>query len=724
MTLRQKTLVALGATLLGLIALLYLAYSATVLRSFEQLEEETARDSVDQVVSALNLQAQNFGLQIRDWAQWDETYAYVAGENDAFVENLSLASFYNLRLSAMALVDLDGRVVYSRAYDLETQQEIEDISLQSYIDDHPRLLAHDGGPTDGWSGLLVIGETPMIVATSPILLNDGTGPAIGTLIWARFLDQFVLELLSSIVQAPVTLALLDEANPPTEITSLALSLDEPVAVRVMDSETVAAYALLPDLYGQPAMVLRVMLPREIYQHGQLSMSWFAWSLLIAGLIFGAVFVLLLERLILSRLAHISRTVEAISASRDLTARLDVQGNDELSKLVAAINTGLEATAESQAKLKALNEDLERRVAERTGDLERELLFQEAILDSMNEGVLYGTTDEIEYANRMMSELTGYEPHEFIGKPPSLLFSPPTRQERMRLFGGDPAREGWMQRGERQLIRKDGKTIDVAFTVAPLLVDRAEPKQITIVRDVTEEKALQARRDRFLANASHELRTPLTNLITRLYLLRRQPDQFQAHLDVLDKVTAHMKSLVEDLLDVSRFNRGTMTLNRENVRLGPIVQEVVDMQIREAERKHLLLTAHLPDEDVVVFADRKRFIQVLTNLVFNAINYTPSGGAVEVSLSTEVVDGLTFALLRVSDTGVGIDTENLDQIFQPFFRASQEVAGTGLGLAIAWEIVVRHGGEITVESSVGEGTTFTVRIIAVTPETALSPEEAL
>jgi two-component system phosphate regulon sensor histidine kinase PhoR len=381
---------------------------------------------------------------------------------------------------------------------------------------------------------------------------------------------------------------------------------------------------------------------------------------------------------------------------------------------------MQVTAEAQGKLRGLNEQLEQRVAARTTDVERELLFQEAILDSMNEGVLYGTEDEIEYANRMMSELTGYDPAEFIGQPQSILFSAPMQPERKRILGEGSTHTSWIQHSERKLRRKDGKLIDVAFTTTPLLGYSNGPKQIAIVRDVTEEKALQERRDRFLANASHELRTPLTNLITRLYLLRRQPEQFQTHLDVLDKVTTHMKNLVEDLLDVSRFNKGTMSLRRERMRLAPLIREVVEIQQREAERKKQTMTTALPSEEVWAFIDRKRMIQVLTNLIFNAISYTPTNGRIDISLTTETSEtATTYALLHISDNGSGIDAENLDQIFQPFFRASQEVQGTGLGLSIVKEIITGHGGQISVESSVGSGTTFTIRLLTLPPE---SPTE--
>ncbi len=721
MTLRTKTLATLFVTLFGLLALLYVGYNTTVMQSFVRLEDEETRVKIEQIRVYLATQVRNLNLQIKDWAQWDETYNYAVSFDPAFVQaNLSDETLDNLRLNMMVLVDEAGQIVYTKAHDLgDLAADLSTGNIQSYLDANPLLLSRPVEPTSGISGLLVVGTTPVLVATSPILNSEGGGPPHGTLIWARFMTAPLMDQMTELFQAPVSASVIGSPNLPPEVNAAAqaLTVTNPTLTLVANENMVSGYGLLTDLYGRPSLVIRIDLPRNIYQHGRYSQTWFALSLGGAGVVFAAVFLVLVERLVLTRLARMSRAVSGIGANRDFTVRVDERGDDELARLGHAINTSLTAAAESQAKLLALNEELERRVVDRTSDVEREMLFQEAILNSMNEGVLYGTENEIEYANQMMSELTGYEPAEFIGQPQSMLFNTPTRLERKRILDEDDAGPSWIQHGERKLRRKDGKLVDVAFTMTPLLGYSDSPKQIAIVRDVTEEKALQARRDRFLANASHELRTPLTNLITRLYLLRRQPEQFQSHLDVLDRVTAHMKSLIEDLLDVSRFNKGTMSLKRERMSLAPLIEEVVEIQRREAERKQQTLTTELPDEAVFVFIDRKRFIQVLTNLIFNAINYTPTGGKIGVSLTTEAQDSMRFALLRISDNGVGIDAESLDQIFQPFFRASQEVPGTGLGLSIVKEIVTGHGGEIRVESSVGAGTTFTIRMAMLASEPA-------
>src|SRR5262249_51610796 len=140
--------------------------------------------------------------------------------------------------------------------------------------------------------------------------------------------------------------------------------------------------------------------------------------------------------------------------------------------------------------------------------------------------------------------------------------------------------------------------------------------VTIIRDISQEKALQEQKSRFVANASHELRTPLTNLITRLYLLRKQPDHLLEHLDILDRVAARMRNLVEDLLDFSRFERGVIQLKLRNVDARDLINEVVQVQQQEAEKKKIDLSTYMPAEAMMIMADPERMNQAITNLVIN------------------------------------------------------------------------------------------------------------
>ena len=229
--------------------------------------------------------------------------------------------------------------------------------------------------------------------------------------------------------------------------------------------------------------------------------------------------------------------------------------------------------------------------------------------------------------------------------------------------------------------------------------------VTVIRDVSKEKALQQQKERFVAYASHELRTPITNLKTRLYLMRRQPERMEGHMRVLEHVTDRMKRLVEDLLDVSRFERGVIKLDFQNVLLQDLIRTLVQVQQPEAERKQLQLACALPDTPLYVHADSERLAQVITNLLTNAINYTPTGGKIDVRLNRICDVTGALAQVEVEDSGIGISEEHLPHIFQPFYRVISQVEGTGLGLSISKEIVELHGGEIEVSSQIGMGSNF-------------------
>jgi signal transduction histidine kinase len=262
------------------------------------------------------------------------------------------------------------------------------------------------------------------------------------------------------------------------------------------------------------------------------------------------------------------------------------------------------------------------------------------------------------------------------------------------------------RNDPRLMRKDGSEFDaVTISTAVVMPGSNTSGAVSVIRDVSKEKALQQQKERFVAYASHELRTPITNLKTRLYLMRRQPERMEEHMRVLEHVTDRMKRLVEDLLDVSRFERGVINLNFENLVLQDLIRTLVEIQQPEAERKQLQLVCTLPEEALHIHADTERLAQVITNLLTNAINYTPSGGRIEVRLIKVCEVTGALARVEVEDSGIGISEEHLPHIFQPFYRVISPVEGTGLGLSITKEIVELHGGDLEVSSQIGVGSNF-------------------
>ncbi len=357
-------------------------------------------------------------------------------------------------------------------------------------------------------------------------------------------------------------------------------------------------------------------------------------------------------------------------------------------------------------------ELETRVMARTAELENERAQLQAILDSMSEGVMgvmyTGADHNLRFVNQALTRMTGYTAGDWAV---DLLHTEngtaearaQAQRELLNLVA-----EGGLWRVERRLRRRDGTTFDAELTSSGVRsADGSLIGIVTVIRDISQEKALEDQKSRFVANASHELRTPITNLMTRLYLIRKQPDKLDEHLEMLDQIAGRMRRLVEDLLDLPRFEHGVITLQLEQVELGLLAAEVVQMQAPEAEHKGVSLAYDRPPEPVYVRADRERLNQVITNLVSNAINYTPAGGSVRVSITVQPDFGSTT--LEVVDSGPGIAPEHLEHLFTPFYRVDKRTKGAGLGLSIAREIVIQHGGEIWVESQVGVGSRFYVRL---------------
>jgi signal transduction histidine kinase len=171
----------------------------------------------------------------------------------------------------------------------------------------------------------------------------------------------------------------------------------------------------------------------------------------------------------------------------------------------------------------------------------------------------------------------------------------------------------------------------------------------------------------------------------------------------------MARLLDDLLDGSRVTRGKIELQKKPLRLADVLAHALEIAIPLVEaRRHTLHVAYPPD-DLLVEGDLDRLAHVVGNLLSNAARYTPEGGAVGVTLARDGAD----AVVTVSDTGIGIAPEELDRVFVRFWRAdaarSRATGGLGVGLAMVREIVDRHGGQVSVSSSPGQGTTFTVRI---------------
>jgi signal transduction histidine kinase len=241
--------------------------------------------------------------------------------------------------------------------------------------------------------------------------------------------------------------------------------------------------------------------------------------------------------------------------------------------------------------------------------------------------------------------------------------------------------------------------------------------ITAQQQVVERlQELDTAKNNFVATVNHELRTPITSIAGYLDLVLEGaggpiPDAAAGMLEIVVRNSTRLRELIEDLLTLSRMDFDDAILRPEPVQVGRLGEAVAAALAPVADAKEVDLACE-SRTGVVVHGDAKRLEQVLTNLVSNAVKFTPAGGTVRVAIEQETTeDGAEWAIIRVSDTGIGIPQEDLPKLFNRFFRASNAltIQGTGLGLAIARGVVQQHGGEMSVDSAVGQGTTFSIRL---------------
>lgn len=353
MSLRWRTLLAISSVFLGLSVVLYGAARIILLNSFAKVEERNSRHGMDLVLDLLSGELSNLAMEADDWATWDESYSFAGDGNTDFIKrNLTPETFYRLNLNLIIFVDTAGRIIYEKMFDLEKKTYVPiPGSLNGHLSADCRLfgqVASGGGGSDGVTGVMLLEELPMLVVARSLGQTGGVGPVRGKLIMGRFLDDAFVRRLAGITRLSVFLEKHEpSSSPPEALTRLTDPARPAVVTRSESNDSIASHTTLSDISGNPALIVRVEGPREIYHLGETSLRYLFGSLVAIGLIFLVAALAFLEKLLLSRVLRLSRAVNGIAAGMRSDMRVLVTGRDDLSRLAADINGMIEALASSQ-----------------------------------------------------------------------------------------------------------------------------------------------------------------------------------------------------------------------------------------------------------------------------------------------------------------------------------------------------------------------------------------
>jgi len=377
MTIRQKTLLLIGITLISLIGVLYATLSTLLMSHVQEVEKQKTQQEVERALNNFSEELAQLSVLAHQWGAWDDTYTFMANTSDKqYVKsNLSRSFFIDFRLNIIILINNSGQKVFSQGFDLHRQKMIPvPLELTKQLTINSPLLQHQDS-TISPRGILLLPEGKLLIAAQPIITTSGQGPVRGTLIMGRYLnakeierieilDQLLLDIqrIKAAQLSPDFQIVADqfknyEQQQPNQELNKLLSTEE-IIVRPLSEENIAGYALLQDIYQQPALILRVQLHRDIYNQGKASLNYLILSLVGVGLVFCIGTLFLLEKLVLAKLARLSADVKNIGMSGDLSLRVFHNGNDELSSLAKTINWMLEALEDSAKQLKTEQEKAE------------------------------------------------------------------------------------------------------------------------------------------------------------------------------------------------------------------------------------------------------------------------------------------------------------------------------------------------------------------------------
>jgi len=713
-SLRGKTLLILGMTIVGLVAGLCAVSRAVLLRGFAHLEEELTQENLDRASSALSNELATLDRTTSEYAAWDQSYAYVHGKSSTYIKTeFPAPTFGQLKISFVAILDESGRLLFEKGFNLAAVEEAPvPAGLESHLQAGSPLATH-ARETSKLMGILALPGGPVLVDSRPIVTSNSEGPIAGTMIMGRALDSDEAIRLGAMTHMPLDIERIDskELSDDFRAAQAALSQTHPKLIRPLSDTAIAAYQKLDDIYGHPALILRVTLPRTIYEQGRTSLLQILLLLMAAGSVFGAATLYLLEKYVLSRVADLSENVTQIGASGDLAARLNVTGQDELGYLGTAINGMLE--------------DLERTETDRHEGRTRLSLIMERM-----PAVLWTTDTELRFTSSVGAglELLGLRPNEVLGRPLQDYF-----------HTDDPEFVGLT--AHRKALAGESVTYELEWQkrifeshVQPLHNPEGELLGVIgIALDITERRQLadqlrQSQKMQAVGELAGGISHDFNNLLMVVkghgeMLLDRLAEEspLRQNVEQMQKAADRAASLTRQLLAFSR----KQVLQPRILHLNDVVNGMIQMFARVIGENIDL--KFLPGRELAhVKADPAQIEQVLLNLVLNARDAMPGGGRLTIETANAEIDSSyaathagmepgRYAMLIVSDTGCGMDAATQSRIFEPFFTTKAPGKGTGLGLATVYGVVKQSGGFIWVYSEVNRGTTFKMYLPEVTAD---------
>ncbi|MDQ1276531.1 MAG: hypothetical protein QG610_2109 [Euryarchaeota archaeon] len=680
--------------------------------SFSDLEEKEAINNVENVHSVIDFQIMKLDETNSALSSREDVRTFMLSQNPEDLGGSLFTDLFTLSgCDFIFFVNSSGKIIHSQVSDSEYTDNTSEDSIISEVDqkiNDGSLLRKDKMNTS--SGLLQLKNGTAIVSCRPVPAISDNNETIGTVILGSHLDSGFVESVQKITGNPVLLYSPD--NVPANFQQVFFENSNETVIDTAEEGRLAGYFVHEDINGDPTVMVQTNADRDIYDKGRKTLRYLVIFLLFSGIMVGAGCKFLLDREVVSRIVTIDNFVKKVGKDEALSEHCTIEGDDELSGLATGINGMIDRLKQSSNQFKT--QEHEKRVI--LNSLSELVIFMDLELK-----IVWANRAALDHADLKLENVTGqkYERFPFTSD---------------AVYGKSLAQKALDSGNEEsgELVTPDGKV----WRICANLIKDENGNATGILQtglDITlhkrsEEKLLQAKleaeaasctKSEFLANMSHELRTPLNSIIgfSDILLEKVFGELNGKQLKYVNNISVsgkHLLGLINDILDLSKVEAGKMELHYSEFSIGSVFDEVKATLSPLSQAKSLEMDFKLDPDFGDLQADRSRLIQILYNLVSNAIKFTPEKGRIFVHCKKSG----NRAIFSVKDTGIGISSEDQKRLFQPFTQidssSSRQYCGTGLGLALMKKIVNLHQGDIWVESEPEKGSTFIFTIPLTRP----------
>ncbi len=730
MTVRFKTILTLLLLLATILLLAYLAAELTFRKGFDRLEASQLQRSLKQIKDALDNEKNSLAQIARDYGRLEVANTYVDNAAPNFVAEVledDQGVLRSFSLNMVVIANNRGRVMVGRTRDA-TEGTITPTpeAILSLIGSRQDVF-FPKDPNGRQSGVFSTPEGTWVFGSGPIVRPGQKVPS-GFIVVARKIDRAGVNHISLGATDQLTIQNLAitqsvEVIKATQILSQENKSDL-VFTDPEDPRQLVGFLQVKDPAGTPALLFKIVRFRELGQTVSEMTTWFFFMLLVSGLTVGSVVVLMIDRQVLRPIAGLSKRVSELAKDPTLSLRLPKERGVEIVQLSDAVNDLLSARERDQTALEAAR------------DLTR--MHLEASIDGAYDYDL--STGDCYWSDGLL-KLLGLPPDQRL-RPFSERLARIHSNDRERVKGvfqthfdtNDAFRvefrimhqDGeylWVMSMGQALRDTQGKPIRMLGSISDLSAIRKAEEEMIRAREAAE--AANKAKSLFLATMSHEIRTPMNGVIgmTNLLLDTKLTPQQLDYVESIRQSGETLLTLINDILDFSKIEAQRLALEYEPMDLHRCLYGAIE-QVSSRSREKGIRIALTINNNVPrgVYGDIIRIRQVLTNLLGNAVKFTPKG---QVEIAVETLPGepdfvtpegatapatpLRLIRFTVRDTGIGIPAEKLPMLFKSFSQAdptsTRKYGGSGLGLAICRRLVDLMQGEIGVDSATGKGSSF-------------------